>query len=140
MNGLGLRNSPGRNFTGTFGLINQDSTLKRYRVNSLIRLQMAKPNARSKIAKPIQAVLKFDVNGCRGIAAQEEHKLHETRVCRSKLRVRNLVVDDPFGVIGETVKNKDVAASHLRVPYVPLVKNELAVNPTGREFRRRANA
>ena len=70
----------------------------------------------SKIANSIHAVLKFDVNGCRGIATQEEHKLHETRVCRSKLRVRNLVVDDPFGVIGETVKNKDVAASHLRVP------------------------
>ena len=90
----------------------------------------------SKIANSIHAVLKFDVNGCRGIATQEEHKLHETRVCRNKLRVRSLVVDDPFSVIGEAVKNKDVAASHLRVPYVPLVKNELAVNPTRREFRR----
>ena len=66
--------------------------------------------------------------------------MRETCVCRNKLRVRTLVVDDPFGVVGKTVENKDMAASELRVSYVPPVKNELAVNPTGREFRRRANA
>jgi hypothetical protein len=84
-------------------------------------------------AKPIQSFLElyFDWSGPR--VAQQKDELHRTRLIRDNLWVRYFVIDDPFSPVRKVIHDKYMAAFQMRVPDVPSVENELAVNAVRRE-------
>ena len=47
----------------------------------------------------------------------------------------NLVIDYPFGLIGELIYNKDVTSGKRCISDVPFEKDEMAVNTVGGKLR-----
>src|ERR1700733_8956396 len=88
-----------------------------------------------KEAELVQSFLEFDFNRRRRRTGQEINQLHLTRIHRDGLWMREFVIDDPFRPVGESIRNKDMAAVGGRIPNVPPVKNQLAMDAFGSQSR-----
>jgi hypothetical protein len=84
--------------------------------------------AYSEKAKPVQSFLELYFDWSGWLIAQQKNELHRTRLGRDDLWVWDFVIDDPFGPVRKVIHDKDMAAFQRRVPDMPPVENELAVN------------
>ena len=84
--------------------------------------------AYSEKAEPVQSFLELYFDWSGWLIAQQKNELHRTRLGRDDLWVWDFVIDDPFSPVGKVIHDKDMAAFQRRVPDMPPVENELAVN------------
>ena len=93
----------------------------------------------SEKAQVVQPFLKIHFNWRRRRTSQKVDKLHRACIDRNSLWMRELVIDDPFGPVRKLICHKDVAAVGGRVPDVPTIENQPAVNAVGGQSGRQGN-